>query len=71
MHSRSAVLSRARSRRHASRAAGPHRSGVLGLVWLLGNSAAVPLLWMQVAACQHDTRPAAALSALDVATEVV
>ncbi|WUD72100.1 hypothetical protein OG937_10580 [Streptomyces sp. NBC_00510] len=44
---------------------------MLGLVWLLGNSAAVPLLWMQVAACQHDTRPAAALSALDVATEVV
>ncbi|MFF3253884.1 hypothetical protein ACFYWP_23395 [Actinacidiphila glaucinigra] len=71
MSSRSAVLSRARSRHRASRAGGPHRSGVLGLVWLLGNSAAVPLLWTQVAAAQHDTRPPPALSAPDVATEVV
>lgn len=32
----------------------PHRFGVLGLVWLLGNSAALPLLWAQVATAQHD-----------------
>lgn len=61
MRSRSAVLSRTRSRCRASRAARPHRSGALGLVWLLGNSAAVPLLWMQVSAAQHDTRPLPAL----------
>ncbi|SNT19392.1 hypothetical protein SAMN05216252_11661 [Actinacidiphila glaucinigra] len=71
MRSRSAVLSRARSRHRASRDAGPHRSGVLSLVWLLGNSAAVPLLWMQVAAAQHDIRPPTALSSPDVAIEVV
>ncbi|WP_265737410.1 hypothetical protein [Actinacidiphila glaucinigra] len=44
---------------------------MLSLVWLLGNSAAVPLLWMQVAAAQHDIRPPTALSSPDVAIEVV
>ncbi|MFE0630635.1 hypothetical protein ACFW3D_27180 [Streptomyces sp. NPDC058864] len=46
----------------AARPAGrplPHRLGVLGLVWLLGNSAALPLLWAQVTAAQHNSRTAA------------
>ncbi|MDX2851179.1 hypothetical protein [Actinacidiphila glaucinigra] len=45
----------------------PHRLGVLGLVWLLGNSAALPLLWAQVTTAQHNNAPTAA-STPDVTT---
>ncbi|MET9881313.1 hypothetical protein ABZZ36_43100 [Actinacidiphila glaucinigra] len=37
----------------------PHRIGVLGLVWILGNTAALPLLWAQVTSAQHDRPPSA------------
>ncbi|WP_326569950.1 hypothetical protein OIE69_00510 [Actinacidiphila glaucinigra] len=38
----------------------PHRLGVLGLVWILGNSAALSLLWAQVTTTQHNNTPTAA-----------
>ncbi|MFD8079101.1 hypothetical protein ACFV3E_41435 [Streptomyces sp. NPDC059718] len=45
----------------------PHRLGVLGLVWILGNSAALPLLWAQVTTAQHDG-PSSAASTPDITT---
>ncbi|MEU4097634.1 hypothetical protein [Streptomyces sp. NPDC026673] len=38
----------------------PHRLGILGIVWILGNSAALPLLWTQVTTAQHSSAPTAA-----------
>ncbi|MFF7216062.1 hypothetical protein ACFZAU_36930 [Streptomyces sp. NPDC008238] len=48
----------------------PHRIGVLGLVWILGNSAALPLLWAQVTSAQHD-RPPSAINAPDTKPKTI
>lgn len=48
----------------------PHWIGVLGLVWILGNSAALPLLWAQVTSAQHD-RPTSAVNTPDAKPKTI